>query len=122
MGLAIIIAGVISFFLKYQRKGIFDLNELAIGCSWGPVFVFFSREKIDDEMIHGLKFKVLTRAIIVTFFITHLYNYLFLNWYFKRGQDIILSISAYQYLALTLIIATTSFYYLKHRELLNGEE
>lgn len=122
LGLAIITAGIISFFLKYQRKGIVDVNELAIGCSWGLVFIFFSREKIDDEMIQGLKFKALTRAIIVTFSITHLYNYLFLNWRFKREHDIILSISAYQYLALTLIIATTSFYYLKHRESLNGEK
>ncbi|MEI9946073.1 MAG: hypothetical protein WDN26_17855 [Chitinophagaceae bacterium] len=122
LGLLVIIAGIISFFLKYNRKGIFDLNELAIGFSWGLVFIFFSKERTDDEMIQGLKFKALTRAIIVAFFITHLYNYIFLNWRFKREHDIILSISAYQFLALTLIIATGSFYYLKRQATLNTEE
>ena len=122
LGLTIIIAGVISFFLQYQRKGIFDSNELAIGFSWGLVFIFFSKEKPDDEMIHGLKFKALARAIIVAFFITHLYNYVFLNWRFKREHDIILSISAYQFLALTLIIATGSFYYLKRQATINEDE
>lgn len=122
LGLLIIIAGITSFFLQYQRKGVFDLNELALGFSWGFIFIFFSKEKTDDEMIHGLKFKALTRAVVVAFFITHLYNYLFLNWRFKREHDLILSISAYQFLALTLIIATGIFYYLKHQATLNGGE
>lgn len=122
LGLVIIVAGVISFFQQYYKKGIFDLNELAIGLSWGFVFIFFSKEKIDDEMIHGLKFRALTWAVIVAFSITHLFNYLFLNWRFKRGHDVILSISAYQFLALTLIIATVNFYYLKHQATSNGEQ
>lgn len=122
LGLLIIIAGVISFFQQYHKKGIFDTNELSIGLSWGLVFIFFSKERTDDEMIHGLKFKALTRAIIVAFSITHLYNYLFLNWRFNREHDMILSISAYQFLALTLIIATISFHYLKHRATLNEAE
>ena len=122
LGLLIIIAGVISFFQQYHKKGIFDTNELAIGLSWGLVFIFFSKERTDDEMIHGLKFKALTRAIIVAFFITHLYNYLFLNWRLKREHDMILSISAYQFLALTLIIATIRFHYLKHQATLNETE
>lgn len=122
LGLLIIIAGFISFFQQYYRKGIFDSNELAIGFSWGLVFIFFSKEKTDDEMIHGLKFKALARAIIVAFSLTHLYNFIFLNWRFKREHDIILSISAYQFLALTLIIATGSFYYLKHQATINEDE
>jgi len=122
LGLLIIIAGITSFFLQYQKKGVFDLNELALGFSWGFIFIFFSKEKTDDEMIHGLKFKALTRAVVVAFFITHLYNYLFLNWRFNREHDLILSISAYQFLALTLIIATAIFYYLKHQATLNGKE
>jgi hypothetical protein len=122
LGLLIIIAGITSFFLQYQKKGVFDMNELALGFSWGFIFIFFSREKTDDEMIHGLKFKALTRAVVIAFFITHLYNYLFLNWRFKRGHDLILSISAYQFLALTLIIATGIFYYLKYQATLNEGE
>jgi hypothetical protein len=122
LGVLIIAAGIISFFLQHDKKGVFDFNELAAGLSWGFVFIFFSKEKMDDEMIRSLKFKALARAIIVSFPITHLYNYLFLNWRLKREHDIILSISAYQFLALTLMIATAYFYYLKRQETLNGEE
>jgi len=121
LGLLIIVAGIVSFFLQYHKKGIFNFNELAVAFSWGFVFIFFSKEKTDDEMMQGLKFKALTRAIIVSFFITHFYNYIFLNWRFNRDHDIILSISAYQFLALTLIIATASFYYLKYQATLNEE-
>ena len=122
LGLLIIIAGVISFFHQYHKKGIFDANELAIGLSWGLVFIFFSKERTDDEMIQVLKFKALTRAIIIAFSIAHLYNYIFLNWRFRRGHDMILSISAYQFLALTLIIATICFHYLKRQATLNEAE
>ncbi|GEP96158.1 hypothetical protein [Chitinophaga cymbidii] len=122
LGLLIITGGIISFFLQHQKKGIFDFNELAAGLSWGLVFIFFSRERTDDEMIRSLKFKALARALIVAFSITHLYNYLFLNWRLKREHDILLSISAYQFLALTLLIATGYFYYLKHQTALNAGE
>ena len=122
LGILIIIAGIVSFILQYYKKDIFDFNELAVGLSWGFVFIFFSKEKTDDEMVRSLKFKALAMAIIVAFSITHLYNYIFLNWRFERPKDIILSISAYQFLALTLMIATAYFYYLKHQMTLNEEE
>lgn len=122
LGGLIILFGVISFFLQYNKKGIYDFNELAVGLSWGFVFIFFSKEKADDEMIRSLKFKALATAVIVAFSITHLYNYLFLNWRLNRANEIILSISAYQFLALTLIIATGYFYYLKHQVTINEGE
>jgi hypothetical protein len=122
LGILIIIAGIISFFTKYRNKGIIDWNELAIGCSWGLVFIFFSKEKTDDEMVYALKFKALAKAIIASFLITHLYNYLLLNWRFKSQHDIILSISAYQFLALTLLIATGLFYYSKRQVITNEKE
>lgn len=122
LGLLIIIAGIVSFFLQYHKKGVYDFNELAVGLSWGLLFIFFSKEKTDDEMIRSLKFKALATALIVAFSITHLYNYLFLNWRFEREKDMILSISAYQFFALALLIATGYFYYLKHQMTLNEKE
>lgn len=122
LGILIIIASIISFFLQHHKKGIYDFNELAVGLSWGFVFIFFSKEKTDDEMVRSLKFKALAIAVIVAFSITHLYNYVFLNWRFERGKDVILSISAYQFLALTLMIATAYFYYLKYQMTLNEGE
>lgn len=122
LGVLIIIAGIVGFFWQYHKKEIYDFNELAVGLSWGLVFIFFSRERTDDEMIRSLKFKALAMAVIVAFSLTHLYNYVFLNWRLKRAHDIILSISAYQFLALTLVIATGYFYYLKHQATLNEQE
>lgn len=121
LGAAIILAGIVSFIMQYHKKAIFDFNELAIGASWGLLFIFFSKERTDDEMIESLKFKALTRAVIISFSITHLYNYLLLNWSLPRPNGTILSISAYQFLALTLLIAICCFYYLKHRTITKGE-
>ncbi|WP_234979681.1 hypothetical protein [Chitinophaga niabensis] len=122
MGVLIIIAGIFSFFQQYHKKGVYDFNELAVGLSWGFVFIFFSKEKTDDEMVRSLKFKALATALIASFSITHLYNYFFLNWHFERGRDVILSISAYQFLAFTLMTATAYFYYLKYQMTLNEGE
>jgi hypothetical protein len=113
LGLCIIVIGVISFIIQHNKRGFFDLNELALGLSWGLVFIFFSKEKNDDEMVQALKFKALTRGTIIAFFCTHLFNYLFLNWYFHRDHDRIMSISAYQFFALTMIITTGYFHFLK---------
>jgi hypothetical protein len=122
LGLLIIVAGITSFFLQHQKKRVFDLNELALGLSWGFIFIFFSREKTDDEMIHALKFRALTSALIMAFTLTHLYNYLFLNWRFEREHDMILSISAYQFVALTLMMATAIFYFLRRQASLSDPE
>lgn len=116
------LASIASFFFQHHKKGMYDFNELAVGLSWGFVFIFFSKEKTDDEMVRSLKFKALAVAVIVAFSITHLYNYIFLNWRLEREKDIILSISAYQFLALTLMMATGYFYYLKHQITSNERE
>lgn len=122
LGIAVVLSGIVLFFAKRHKMGIWDFNELATGMSWGLLFVFFSREKADDEMIHSLKFRALTMAVISAFSITHLYNYLFLNRRLERPDGILLSISAYQFLALTLLIATGCFYYLKYQATSNKGE
>ncbi|UYQ93622.1 hypothetical protein MKQ68_00720 [Chitinophaga horti] len=122
LGGLIMLAGVFSFFFQHHRRHVYDFNDLAVGLSWGLVFIFFSKERTDDEMVQSLKFKALTRSIIIAFFATHMYNYFFLNWQFERGKGNILSLSAYQYLALTLLLATGYFYWLKRRVTSNEGE
>ncbi len=73
-------------------------------------------------MIQSLKFKALTWAIMVSFSFTTIYNYLFLNWRYEREHDKTLLISAYEFFASMLIIATARFYYLKRQATLNKEE
>jgi len=84
MGLFLFVLSIANFFYQRYRKGIFDLNELALGICYAFLFIFFSKEKEDDEMIHQLKFKALARSVIITFMTTHLYNYIFLNWRYDR--------------------------------------
>lgn len=122
LGGVIAIAGLASFFYQHHRKGFFDFNELAIGLSWGLVFIFFSKERTDDEMVHQLKFKALAKALIIAFTFTHLYNYIFLNWRLKRDSGMILSISAYQFFALALAIATIIFYVHRFQVQSNSED
>ena len=122
LGILLIVVGIASFIHRYNKNGVFDFNELAIGLCFGLLFIFFSKEKVDDEMIHHLKFRALTKAVFVSFFLMHLYNYIFLNWRFNRKDDMILSISAYQFLAVTLILATCIFYLEKKQVALKGEE
>lgn len=115
IGWLILISRIITVYLKYLDDGIFDLNNLAMGFCLGLFFIFFSEEKADDEMIHSLKYKALITAVIVGFSAMHLYNYIYLNKGLKRGHGIVQSISAYQFLALTLILATGIFYFLRYR-------
>lgn len=122
LGLLMVLAGIVFFARTYFHQDRLDFNDLSVGMSWGLVFIFFSRERQDDEMIHSLKYKALTRAIIIVFFITQSYNYIFLNWNFKRGRDTIQSISAYQFMALALLVATGYFYLLRYLASKKGAE
>jgi hypothetical protein len=121
LGIILVLIGIASFLNQHRKTGVFDYNELAVGACFGFLFIFFSREKNDDEMVHQLKFKAITRSLFITFFITHLYNYIFLNWRYQRDNDLILSVSAYQFLAITLIMATGMFYFQRWFDI-KGEE
>lgn len=121
LGIFIVVAGIINCIIEYYNKTPTNVNGLAMGLSWGFVFIFFSKERTDDEMMQGLKFKALATAVIVAFSITQLYNYIFLNRGFERHGEVH-SISAYQFLSFTLILATGYFYYLKYQISTKGQE
>ncbi|MDF7813861.1 hypothetical protein [Hymenobacter sp. YC55] len=116
VGIVCILWGFYAFFSKYWRYQLFDLNLLTgLGC-WGLTFLFFSKEKIDDERVHQLKFKALTWALPVGLGITHLINYLVLSLPEPDSSKLIQSLSAYQALVIVLLLALATFHYLKHRE------
>jgi hypothetical protein len=69
--------------------------------SLGLVFIFFSKEKYDDERIHQLKFQSLTWGVLTTYFVTLLVTYLF------RTP------SVHEFLSLALLLTTVMFYMLK---------
>jgi hypothetical protein len=115
VGLGCLVWGLYSFLITYWQYQIADFNLLTGLACWGLVFIFFSKEKIDDERIHQLKFQALTWSLPVGLFITHLINYLFLSQPEPNAGQLFQSISAYQALALILLLAFSLFHFLKSR-------
>ncbi|MCD9014183.1 hypothetical protein [Parachryseolinea silvisoli] len=71
--------------------------------SLGLVFIFFSKEKYDDERVHQIKFRSLTWGVLTAYFLTLAVTYLFR------------SLSAHEFLCLALLLTTGMFYVLKQR-------
>jgi hypothetical protein len=115
VGILLICWGIYSCYAKYRQFDLIDLNLLAGISCWGLVFIFFSKEKIDDERIHQLKFQALTWAVPVGLCITHLLNYLFLSSPDRNSGQLFDSISAYQSLVMMLLLSLGLFHYLKHK-------
>jgi hypothetical protein len=116
VGILCILWGLYAFWSKYWHYQLLDLNLLAgLGC-WGLVFLFFSKEKIDDERIHHLKFQALTWALPMGLLITHLINYFVLRLPEPNSGQLVQSLSAYQALVIILLLAFGAFYFLKQRQ------
>jgi hypothetical protein len=113
VGILLILWGMYSFIANYWLHQIADLNLLTGLSSWGLVFIFFSKEKVDDERIHQMKFQALTWALPVGLFVTHLINYFFLSQQEPDSDKLYQSISAYQSLVIILLLAVSLFHYLK---------
>ncbi|GAA4433021.1 hypothetical protein GCM10023091_06050 [Ravibacter arvi] len=114
VGTLLIIWGIYAFISKYRQHDLLDLNLLSGLSCWGLVFIFFSKEKIDDERIHQVKFQALAWAVPAGLVITHLINYFFLSQEPASGK-LTGSISAYQSLVIILLLAFGLFHYLKYK-------
>ena len=115
VGILLISWGVYLFSSKYWQFHLVDLSLLTGLLCWGLVFIFFSKEKIDDERIHQVKFQALTWAVPVGLFITHLINYFLLSKSEPDSGKLYESIPAYHSLAIILLLALGSFHYLKYK-------
>ncbi|KAA0992099.1 hypothetical protein [Dyadobacter aurulentus] len=115
VGILLICWGVYSFYLKYRQFDLVDLNLLTSLSCWGLMFIFFSKEKIDDERIHQLKFQALTWAVPVGLFVTHLINYFFLSKPEPDAGQLYESIPAYHAIVLILLFSLGLFHYLKYK-------
>lgn len=116
VGILLLLWGLYSSAVKYERYQLMDLNLLSGLWCWGLVFIYFSKEKIDDERIHLVKFQALTWAVPVGLTITHLLNYFFLNPQEPDSGKVMQSISAYPSLVIILVLALALFHYLKYRK------
>jgi hypothetical protein len=116
VGIACITWGIFSFVAKYLNHAIWDMNLLSGLTCWGLCFIFFSKEKTDDERIHQLKFRALAWGLPTGLLIVHMINYFFLSQAEPDSGKQIKSISAYASFTLVLLIAMSTFYYLKYKD------
>lgn len=113
IGIFFIVLGVISLFCNGSHHyPLYHLNMLCKELSWGFCFIFFSKEKVDDERIHMLKFRSLAFGVPIGLAITHLLNYYFIiNWEHNGGAPE--SISGSQSLVIILGLSLAAFYFQK---------
>jgi len=82
----------------------------------GLMMIFFSKERIHDERVQDLKLKALSAAFSVSFALTLIVNW-FLNRDFDPRRDFagaaggLRSISAFERIALTMVVALGLFHY-----------
>jgi hypothetical protein len=87
----------------------------------GLMMIFFSRERIHDERVQDLKLKALSGAFSVSFTLTLIVNW-FLNRDFHPGRDfdgatgVWRSISAFDLIVLTMVVALALFHYWRFRD------
>ena len=87
----------------------------------GLMMIFFSRERIHDERVQDLKLKALSAAFSVSFTLTLIVNW-FLNRDFHLDRDfdgttgVWRSISAFDLIVLTMVVALALFHYWRYRD------
>ena len=109
------------------------LHYVVPGASWirtsaaiaaGLMMIFFAKEAINDERVQDLKLKAVNAAFSVSFTIT-----LIVNWFLNRDFDVtrdfngatgvLRSISAFDLIILTMMIAVLLFHYWRDQDLVS---
>lgn len=112
LGLALVVAGAPA--LHYAVPGASWIRTSA-ALAAGLMLLFFAGEAIEDERVRELKLKALSAAFSVSFSLTLIVNW-FLNREFDPRRDfdgatgVLRSISAFDLIALTMIVALVLFH------------
>ena len=113
VGLGLLIIAVVLFIAQWAITGSPNL-ELSQLSTIGLVFIFFSKEKYNDERIIQLKYKALTIGITLGIIISIL-----IGWYvnqvngYQSRSDQWFVLSAFEYLTIAFLISLVYFQYLK---------
>ena len=102
-GIVLIVFALAGLAYRYYREFAFDFAIPSQLISLGLIFIFFSRDKIDDERIHQFKFRALTAGFFASYMWLYAFNYF--------GH----SLSAYDFVVLALGLATVIFYYMRYK-------
>jgi hypothetical protein len=111
----IVVWAPFSFIRKYWLFDLVDIEMLLQPVSIALVILFFSKEKIDDERIHYLKFRALAFAVLNGLLISWLITKFIYNWNYSVTEDLVNPISASLFLIVTIIMAYARLFYLKSR-------
>ena len=113
LGVALVLAGAPA--LHYAIPGASWIRTSA-AIAGGLMMLFFAREAIEDERVRDLKLKAVSTAFSVSFALTLIVNWL-LNRDFDPRRDfdgttgVLRSISAFDLIALTMLVALALFHY-----------
>jgi hypothetical protein len=97
---------------------VFDLIDIEMALqplSIGLVILYFSKEKIDDERIHYLKFRALAFAMINGLLLSWLTTKFLYGQQYNVGHDLVHAVSTSYFLIITIVIAYGRLFYLRAR-------
>lgn len=102
-----------SFLRKYWAFDLIDIEMAAQPISIGLIMLYFSKERIDDERIHYLKFRALAFAVMNGLLLSWLITKFVYNWNYSVKEDLIYPISTSTFLIVTIGLAYARLFYLK---------
>jgi hypothetical protein len=101
------------FLRKLLAFDIFDIEVITEPICVGMIILFFSKEKVDDERIHYLKFRALAFAAINSAILCWVMTKLLFNWDYSVSTDKLYPMSASMYIILMISLAYARLFYLK---------
>lgn len=116
LGLILLAFALFILVKRYLSFGIFDLKAFSTPASFAFMFIYFSKEKDQDERIILLKYKALSLAIPVVAILFSLLDYSVNFKGYSIETDSWFSHSAFEYLAISLLAANGVFQLLKFKE------
>ena len=116
IGWALILWAVSFFLYRSLHYGVVDVVGASFPVAMGLILIFFSREKEFDERIVYLKFKSLALSVPMTAILVSLINYSRNFSSYSVETDSWYSISAFEFLSITLIVSIGLFHYLRYKE------
>lgn len=118
--LGLVIVAIGAPLLHFAVPGTFWIRTSA-ALAGGLMMIFFSRERVHDERVQDLKLKAVSAAFSVSFTLT-----LVINWGLNRDWDptrdfdgrtaVWRSISAFDLIILTMVVALALFHYWRVRD------
>jgi hypothetical protein len=104
LGLAILLFSVTGMLYQYGFRESVNTTTPFNLMSLGLFFIFFSRERIEDERIHQIKFRALAAGFLTAYLL--MYSFTFFSH----------TLAVHEFIVMVLSISTVTFYIAKFRQ------